>query len=664
MEDRIKVGMEFLHRDMFAEYEELSMKSLIRVDKFMEEFSNIPEVVDFFDKYIARCETNEPAEWCTKCQENGNTLEECPEYYDPEFDTCAIKVPVDEFLGIKGEAILRFDANIPTEILADNPIKVVKASITVKDDDGTPYTAEDFETYNFQIRGQQFRNAGMSFVNIQHLDITTDHRPAFSGEAYKVKTPLKLFIEKQGGGYRREYDVPFTPTNVGINEWTFQIPAGDYLPEGRFIITIKGIKENTLDEIVESTSSIQIITPAITIDHIGTINNTKPTFSGTSTGLTSAITIEVDGSTYYDIPVINNYWRFEMPRELNDGVYEIKASGSWKYTSHDFGTVEATQNFNIDSTAVIDLYPPSGGFINLFEYTRDLVVEGEVTDIPDGQLVYISLFGRDYTTEIQNGRFQITIQNKYVRELTDGTRYIITATTEDQLGNRAKDQEVILVDFQKPIPDIDLEPIPDIDPNSETVRITGLVSGDAKAGDFVTITVGSNTYEALVYKDTRYPTINYNLEIDYSDLYYIIILYFNGIYRTNPDYIQSFKAYQILTDINFDLNYYSLIVDIKEFFTQEFIYFLKTLPGSIPFANDYGTEIKLAVQTKNYIVQRMEIEAEINFFIRKFNALYGDMVQVKEINIVNQESEIGADSWLIEVYANIQQDRLIYRLEI
>jgi hypothetical protein len=107
-----------------------------------------------------------------------------------------------------------------------------------------------------------------------------------------------------------------------------------------------------------------------------------------------------------------------------------------------------------------------------------------------------------------------------------------------------------------------------------------------------------------------------------------------------------------------------LIVDIKEFFTREFIYFLKTLPGSIPFANDYGTEIKLAVQTKNYIVQRLEIEAEINFFIRKFNTLYGELVLVKEINIVNRESEIGADSWLIEVYANIQQDRLIYRLEI
>jgi hypothetical protein len=107
-----------------------------------------------------------------------------------------------------------------------------------------------------------------------------------------------------------------------------------------------------------------------------------------------------------------------------------------------------------------------------------------------------------------------------------------------------------------------------------------------------------------------------------------------------------------------------MIVDIKEFFTKEFIYFLKSSPGSIPFANDYGTHIKLAVQTKNFIVQQIEVQDEINYFINNFNKIYGELVEVKDINIINQQNDLGGDTWLIEVYADIKQERLIYRLEI
>ena len=151
---------------------------------------------------------------------------------------------------------------------------------------------------------------------------------------------------------------------------------------------------------------------------------------------------------------------------------------------------------------------------------------------------------------------------------------------------------------------------------------------------------------------------------DTSDLYFLIIVYFNGIYRTSPQNAQEFGIYNVLTDIDFEINKYSMILNIKEFFTKEFIYFLKCIPGSIPFANDYGTEIKLAVQTKNFIVRQLEVQAEIQFFITKFNQAYGDLVFIKDIQLQSRESDVGADSWLIEVYADIQQDRLVYRLEI
>jgi len=658
MENRIKIGMEFLHRDGYAEYEELSMRSLIRVDRFMEQFSNIPEVEEFFDKYIERCETSTPPEWCTSCKDGDQLQEDCPSYYDPDFDTCAIKVPTDEFLGVAGDPILRFDANIPTEIFLENSSNIVTASIQVRDSDGTVVTASDSETYNILPTSNI---STTPYITVENDSITTNHRPTFSGETYGIKSPLTLELISS---ITKNYIINFDDTTT-ISNWEFEIPTADFLPDGDYVVKVTGeLKTSTDTEGI--TSTIKIITPNIIINPIGVINNTKPVFSGEAFGITGSLTIFIDGQEhkYEEIPIINNFWRFECPIELIDGTHTLEVSGEWNYSPHDFGSTSATQTFGIDTTATLDLFPPSSGFINEYEYHSDLLINGITEDIESGRPITISLNGYDYETIIENNSFEVVVPRERVEKLVDGTHYLVEARTSDLLGNQAKDTEVILIDLQRPVPNIDLEEIQDINPNTESILITGLVSGDARAGDLVTITVGSYTYDALVYKDTKYPIGDYNLEIDYSELYYIIILYFNGIYRTNPDYAQNFGTYNILTDINFDLNYYSLIIDIKEFFTKEFIYFLKTMPGSLPFANDFGTEIKLAVQTKNYIVQQLEIEAEINFFIRNFNALYGDLVYVKDIIIKNQESDIGADSWLIEVFANIQQDRLIYRLEI
>ncbi len=148
-----------------------------------------------------------------------------------------------------------------------------------------------------------------------------------------------------------------------------------------------------------------------------------------------------------------------------------------------------------------------------------------------------------------------------------------------------------------------------------------------------------------------------------QDLYFMSVVYFNGIYRTNPESIQDFGTFDMLTDIDFEQNKYSLMVDIAKFFTLEFQWFLKTTPGMIPFGCDYGTHIKHAIQTKNTEVRRINISNEINFFIFNFNTIYGSVVTVNEINITSKESESGGDTWIIEVDATVKEERLVYRVE-
>jgi hypothetical protein len=107
-----------------------------------------------------------------------------------------------------------------------------------------------------------------------------------------------------------------------------------------------------------------------------------------------------------------------------------------------------------------------------------------------------------------------------------------------------------------------------------------------------------------------------------------------------------------------------MILDIKEFFTKEFTYFLQTFPGSIPFNNEYGTIIKKVVQTKNTEIQHIFVQNELESFIINFNKVYGEIVLLDDIFIQEKYSEIGADTWIVEVYAHLQQKRLTYRIEV
>lgn len=201
------------------------------------------------------------------------------------------------------------------------------------------------------------------------------------------------------------------------------------------------------------------------------------------------------------------------------------------------------------------------------------------------------------------------------------------------------------------------------DPNNPPSWCSDCNNPDTECPDYCEGDQTSCAIKIPVYEfyNTQYDPVT-QPEKYYEDLYYITVVYFNGIYRTVPEVAEKLGSYDLFTDIDFEQNKYSMIINLKEFFTKEFIYFLKTPVGTLPFANDYGTDIKYAIQTKNTEVQQTKIQDEIDFFVDKFNQVYEDIVLIRSVNIIQNYGEIGADSWTIEVYATVAQERLVYRL--
>lgn len=147
-----------------------------------------------------------------------------------------------------------------------------------------------------------------------------------------------------------------------------------------------------------------------------------------------------------------------------------------------------------------------------------------------------------------------------------------------------------------------------------------------------------------------------------GDLYYLIILYFSSMYRDPNPQEQLSKHYDILTDVDMELNKFIMITKVSTFFFYSFKNYLGTTKGQTPFQCEIGTGLKKVIQSKNTLVQQVQVENEINFFIDAFNMLYNDMIEVEEIQIENNRAIDGGDSWVVNVNATIEEEFIGFQI--
>jgi len=105
-----------------------------------------------------------------------------------------------------------------------------------------------------------------------------------------------------------------------------------------------------------------------------------------------------------------------------------------------------------------------------------------------------------------------------------------------------------------------------------------------------------------------------------------------------------------------------MITSVGDFFFKSFQEYLLTTNGSIPFQNNSGTTLKESIQTKNTVFKQMIVDNEINGFINDFNKYYGEVINVREIVIENNESQDGGDTWAINVNAIIEESAIQFKI--
>ena len=338
-----------------------------------------------------------------------------------------------------------------------------------------------------------------------------------------------------------EYTAEVYADKDGKLVWQTEVATSDLLadPEVNGSITIKDAAGNEATDIDDESVIIDTTAPVVTLDidvisdgYINAAEAEKPTtnISGTVGGDAKAgdvVHLEINGKDYPATVVAGEdgalVWQTKVATSdlladpIVNGTITIKDAAGNEATAIDDETVV------IDTTApVVTLHIDviSDGYINAAESKEPTTtVKGTVGgDAKAGDVVHLEVNDRIYTAEVyadKDGKLvwqtDIATSDLLKDPLVNGT---ITIT--DEAGNKATaiDKETVIIDTEITVT-VTIDPVTGDDflsfaetnqlpgKSEPLIKVTGTVTGEAKAGDIVDVKVGDVTQKVTLTDDGK-----------------------------------------------------------------------------------------------------------------------------------------------------------------
>ncbi|EED0687654.1 Ig-like domain-containing protein [Escherichia coli] len=299
--------------------------------------------------------------------------------------------------------------------------------------------------------------------------------------------------------------------------WSINIPAADLeaLTDGSHTLTATVNDKAGNPASTTHNLAVDLTVPVLTINTIAgddIINATEHgqalVISGSSTGgeAGDVVTVTLNNNTYQTTVLADGTWSVNVPAADLSGLtassYTVTATVSDK----------AGNPASADHALVVDITAPDltintvagDDIINAIEHGQALVVSGTSTGAAAGDVVTVTLNGKNYTTTLDaSGNWSVGIPAADVTALATGSQ-TITASLSDRAGNSDSTTHDVTVDLSGPTLTINTVSGDDIINAAEIVvaqTISGQVTGTAVAGNTVIVTIGGNQYNATVQSD-------------------------------------------------------------------------------------------------------------------------------------------------------------------
>ncbi|MBW9446091.1 Ig-like domain-containing protein [Enterobacter sp. EC_50] len=299
-------------------------------------------------------------------------------------------------------------------------------------------------------------------------------------------------------------------TTVDVNgDWTWTVPAADLsgLKDGDANVQVSVTNVNGNAASSAQAFSVDTTAPTVTINTISGDNMLNAaeaaqdlTLSGTSTAEAGqTVTVTFNGNQYTAQVQADGSWTLDVPAAdlagITDGGVAVTATVSDK----------AGNPASAGSSVLVDTTVPQISFnivagddiVNIAEHGQALIVSGKVTGAQAGDVITVTLNGKDYTAMLDaSGSWSVGVPAADVGALVNGDQ-TISATLTDKAGNSATATHEFDVSLTAPVVAINTLAADDVINAAEKgqdLQVSG--TSNQPEGTAITVTLNGINYTA------------------------------------------------------------------------------------------------------------------------------------------------------------------------
>ncbi|HCA7456010.1 TPA: Ig-like domain-containing protein [Enterobacter roggenkampii] len=396
---------------------------------------------------------------------------------------------------------LTWSVNVPESVLTALGNGDLTVSATVTNGHGNTGTGEREIVIDASLPGLRVDTvAGDDVINsIEHTQ-----NLIVSGTSDGLAAGTTLTVTVNGKTYAASV--------LADGSWSAAIPAADVaaFAAGTVTVTVAGQSAAGNPVTISHDVTVDLAAVAISIDAIATddvINAAEKGVDLVLSGSTSnveenqTVTITFGGKTYTAKVDADGNWTATVPSADLAGLKDGDASVQVSVTNAHGNSATAGREYSVDATAPTVTIDTVAGdnVINGSEAAAGVAISG-ITTAEAGQTVTVTLGGKSYTAQVQQGGvWSVNVPGSDLTALADNG-YTVQVSVSDAAGNPGSAGKTITLDATPPTVSFNVVAGDDVI-NSVEHGQAQIVSGSAtgaNVGDKLIITLGSHQYTTTV----------------------------------------------------------------------------------------------------------------------------------------------------------------------
>ena len=311
-------------------------------------------------------------------------------------------------------------------------------------------------------------------------------------------------------------------TTVDANgDWTCTVPAADLsgLKDGEASVQVSVTNVNGNAASSSLAFSVATAAPAVTINTISGDNMLNAaeaaqelTLSGRSTAEAGqTVTVTFNGNQYTAQVQANGSWTLDVPAADLAGIADGSAAVTVTVSDKAGNPASARASVLVDTTVPQITFDIVAGdnIVNIAEHGQALIVTGKVTGAQAGDVITLTLNGKDYTAMLDGaGNWSVGVPATDVGALANGDQ-TISATVTDKAGNSTSATHAFDVSLTAPVIAINTLAVDDVINATEKGQDL-LISGTSNQPDGTRITV---TLNGISYAATTDASGNWSVTV-------------------------------------------------------------------------------------------------------------------------------------------------------